>query len=300
MIAYYHTDLLNFPDEKENIYAGLVAFTCQKTGLSTEEVERIFANADKKISAEPDSTVPPLKVTDTNDGKVKLISCGHIHYEISSETWRNLGKDHNFLVTFLNYSFLNPESGLFWSIAQEIYNPLSTSSYGLKVLECFASPFNYNINSFCSVFSADAKLKYPEGVLCYGDFFYYIEQLKNHPDPVRLIINPPYTDRVIDAVGEKVASYFATHDNAEFIAMLPDWTPQAGIEKLLALPGSVSHHFAAKEFYLYDSIKQKTIQPVGMKMLLVVNIGSDTTDSQEKLDELTEIIKKVTARINQA
>lgn len=297
MIAYYHVDMLNFPNLYKQIYAGLVNFTCTKTGLSTEEVQKIFVSSENKIALDDEKVVPPLLVSDTKDSQVKRVSCGSISYKISAKTWDNLHNDPLFLTTFLNYSFLNPESGLFWSIAREVYDALQNSAVGMHVLECFASPFNYNLKSFCSAFRDDAGLKYPPGVRCYGDFFSYIEALKtDYVDPVRLIVNPPYTDRLIDLVAEKVISYLQVQPNAEFIAMLPDWTPQEGITRLETLPGSVSYRFAPQEFYLYDSIHQKAIKPPGMRILIIVNLGGDLEASTEKLEELKQIITQTALR----
>jgi hypothetical protein len=291
MIAYYHADLVNFQREKENVYAGLVNFTCLKTGLSTEEVQAIFSRTENQVADGGEKKVPALVAEDTDDPFVMRISCGSVSYDISKETWETFGTDKGFLTTFLNYSFLNPESGLFWSISRDVYEALERSA-GIQVLECFASPFNYNLKSFCSVFSGDRLLKYPEGVRCYGDFFKYINKLIEHPDPVRLVVNPPYTDRTIDLTSDKLVEYMTAHENGEFVAMLPDWTPQRGIEQLLEIKGSVSRRFAPNEFNLYDPVRQKTIKPVGMKMILIVNLGHDERESQEKLEELSEIITR--------
>lgn len=235
--------------------------------------------------------------SDTSNPQVKLITCGNVRYEISKKTWETFGKDEHFLEVFLNYSFLNPETGLFWSIPTEAYKVASTSGYGIKVLECFASPCNYNLDSFCSAFSADRLLKYPKGTKCYGDFFTYISDLKSHGDPVRLIVNPPYTDRLIDKTSDELVSYMARQNDGEFVAMLPDWTPQEGIQKLLALPGSVAHYFASKQFHLFDAVHQKDIKPVGMKMLIIVNFGHDKYASQVMLDKLVTTITTYAARL---
>lgn len=297
MMAYYHTDLLNFPEKKEDIYAGLVQFTCKKTGLSTEEVHSLFSRLDQKVVTDKISNIAKLEVADTSDPQVKLVSCGDIAYEISRETWTAFGKDKNFLEVFLSYSFLNPDTGLFWSMAKEAYKISGSADYGIKVLECFASPFNYNLNSFCSVFAVDRLLTYPSGVTCYGDFFDYIKKLKTHTDPVRLVVNPPYTDRIIDKVGDELVSYMEAQPDGELIAMLPDWTPQAGIEKLKAIQGSVWHYFASKEFHLFDSVHQETIRPRGMKLLIIVNFGHDSKASQDMLSRLVDAIKTSAAPI---
>jgi hypothetical protein len=296
MLAYYHVDLLNFPEEKDDIYAGLIAFTCVKTGLSTEEVERIFSLADSKLSKEVD-VAPQLFAKDTDSAYAKLVTCGTVSYEISTESWKAFNSNPHFKDTFLRYSFLNPESGLFWSIPTELYDIVSNVKYGIGVLECFASPFNYNLKAFCSAFPSDLRLDYPKGVTCYGDFFAYIQDLKTHKDPVRLIVNPPYTERMIDRTAEELSSYMQQHSDGEFIAMLPDWIPQKGIQTLVEMKGSVSRYFASREFYLYDAIHQKTIKPVGMKILIIVNLGGDVEESRELLDELTETIERVSARL---
>jgi len=299
MLACYYADLYNFPHQKERIYSGFVAFTCKKTGLSSEEVDRIFSSVDEKISSGDLRAVPEIVVEDTDNALCKRVSCGEIHYEMSLETVRQFKNDRYFTEVFLNYSLLNPESGLFWSIAKEAYAIAGKSNYGIKVLECFASPFNYNLDSFCSAFPSDQLLEYKPGVICYGDFFTYIEKLKAHSGPVRLIVNPPYTDLLINKVAEEVVSYMKLQPGAEFIAMLPDWTPQPGISKLLALEGSVSAHFASKQFNLFDAVHQKSIKPVGMKMLLIINLGGSLglEDSQDMLSALQKVITVSAARI---
>jgi hypothetical protein len=296
MLSYYHIDLLNFPDQKEEIYAGLVAFTCMKLGLSTEEVVTVFTSVDKKAPHMIGFQVPRLVADEGSSNLVKLVSCGDVGYEISAQAWDNFKEDKNFREVFLNYSFLSTESGLFWSMPKEAYQIASRSNY-INSLECFACPFNYNLDAFCSAFSADRLLQYPKGVACYGDFFQYIQKLKEHDDPVRLILNPPYTERIINKVADEVVSYLEVKKNGEFIAMLPDWTPQPGIEKLKALKGSVFHHFASREFYLFDAVHQKSIKPVGMKLLIIVNLGRNKEDSRDMLSDLVDTITKTAARM---
>lgn len=298
MLAYYHVDLLNFPEQKEDIYVGLISFTCMKTGLSTEEVEQVFSSVDFKVASVKSKHVPQIIVKETESTQIKLVTCGDIGYKMSTKSWEQFRSDRYFLETFLNYSFLNPESGLFWSIAQEVYSVISKVNYGIKVLECFASPFNYNLDSFCSAFASDRRLTYPKGVTCYGDFFSYIKLLKAHERPVRLIVNPPYTERLINKTAEELKSYMTSQPDGEFVAMLPDWMPQKGIETLLALEGSVFRRFAPKEFYLYDAIHQKAFKPIGMKIIIIVNLGGgDVEAGQELLDELTKQLKTMSARL---
>lgn len=284
-LSFYYLEIFNFPQDQEALFASFVASTAKAFGLAVETVVDIVADSKKKSDLQ-ETEIPPLIMERMDGGKVTRVSCGrYISYDISTRSLNQLRNDPLFVETFINYSLLNPNAGSFWSLGPMMYHVLAEAENGITSIECFASPFNYNLKAFCSAFSSDRKLTYEEGVRCYGDFFSYIKLLQKHETPVRLICNPPYTDRLLDAMAEQVVTYMDTHEEGEFIAILPDWTTQPGISSLRALKGSVTHAFGPNEFKFWDPIEE-TVLPANFKIIAIVNLGHDEVRSQAKLNDI--------------
>lgn len=286
-LSFYYIELFNFPDDKEALFAAFVSSTAKAFGLSVETVVEIIGDSHRKSDVNEDE-IPPLFIETSPSSRVSRVSCGkYISYEISTRSLNQLRDDPHFLETFINYSSLNPNAGSFWSLGPALYQVLEASEKNITSVECFASPFNYNLKAFCSAFASDRRLDYGEDVRCYGDFFSYIKRLQNHSDPVRLICNPPYTDRIIDAMAAQVVAYMQNHPLGEFISILPDWTDQPGIVSLASLQGSVTHSFGPNEFNFWDPIEDSVL-PANFKIIAVVNIGHNEKRSQTKLDEILQ------------
>ena len=288
-LSFYYLEIFNFPDAQEELFASFVLSTVRAFGLSAETVIEIISDSKRKSDLEA-TELPPLSVERASNGKSSRVSCGpYIGYSIPNHMLDQLRDDPMFLETFINYSLLNPNTGSFWSLGPEMYRVLQESKNKITSIECFASPFNFNLKAFCSAFSSDRKLKYEEGVRCYGDFFSYIKLLQKHEPPVRLICNPPYTDRIIDAVAEQIVTYMESHPLGEFIAILPDWTEQPGISSLRALKGSVAHSFAQNEFRFWDPI-EGAVLPASFKVIAVINLGHDEKKSQAMLQSILDLL----------
>lgn len=284
-LSFYYLEIFNFPHDQEALFASFVASTAKAFGLAVEAVVDIVADSKRKSDL-GETEIPPLIVEKANGGRVSSVSCGpYISYDISTRSLNQLRDDPLFLETFINYSLLNPNAGSFWSLGPAMYRVLEATENNITSIECFASPFNYNLKVFCSAFSSDRKLTYEDGVRCYGDFFSYIKLLQQHETPVRLICNPPYTDRLLDAMAEQVVTYMELHPNGEFISILPDWTTQPGISSLAALKGSVTHSFGPNEFKFWNPIEEEVL-PASFKIIAIVNLGHDESRSQVKLEEI--------------
>lgn len=287
-ISCYYVELFNFPHDKEELFASFVSSTAKAFGLSIEKVVEIVNDSNDKSNSE-EKELPKLAIQFDKAAKSSLVSCGeYISYKIPNKLLNKIGNDPHFLETFINYYSLNPSSGSFWSLGLKTYEVLQSSDKGIISLECFASPFNYNIKSFCSAFSSDRKLDYDDDTKCYGDFFSYINILQSYKHPVRLILNPPYTDRIIDAMASKVVDYMAEHADGEFIAVLPDWTDQPGMVSLMNIEGSVSQSFGSGTFKLWNPIEETNFA-ANFKMIAIVNIRHDSKQSEEKLKRLVEV-----------
>lgn len=284
--AHYFADLVNFPEDNEDIFAGLVSFTCRISGLETKEVEDIFSATP--VFTTQSRIVPQMIV------KRDHVEIFPLKFYLPENIIQTMTKDKNFDLTLLRYAPLNTETGYFLSIEPRLYDLLSRSS--MRVLECFASPFNYNLDNFCSVYPEDMELTYPEGVRCYGNFLSYIDVLKEDKNPCRLIVNPPYTDRIINKVGEKISEYFGVHPDSEVFCLLPDWTPQEGIEKIMSLPGSVSTHISITEtsdnpFTMYSFSQNKSVIMKEKRLLAICNFQSNKELSSAALDSIITTMK---------
>lgn len=284
VVANYFADVINFPKDEDSIYAGLVKFICKSTQLSTDQVSDIF---NRTAVYEPSSeTVPKIFIADGH------VSIGQLRYSVPSKMINR--RDDKFIATLLRYSPLNTETGYFLSIEPRLYDVLSKSP--IRTLECFASPFNYNLKNFCSVFPEDMDMEYPEDVRCYGNFFSYIDLLKKEKEPCRLIVNPPYTDRILNKVGEKIVEYFEVHPKAELFCVLPDWTPQPGIEAIMNIKGSVSTHYSLAEtsddvFTMYSFSQNRSIHMKEKRLIVISNFQMDTSKSQDVLRIINTTMK---------
>lgn len=240
MVSEYFMDILNFKEDSESIYKSLVLSTCRSTGISREEVEDIFL---KTFEFSLETTEVPNLIRGKDGVFIRPI--------------RMAARRDSSRAAYLRYSFVS---------GSDEYN-LKIKEFKGRTLECFASPFDYTLNDFCSLFPEDKEEVYPPGYKCYGNFFDYIDILENDPENYRLIVNPPHTERIINKTCEKLIMYFLSHPKAEMICVFPDWKLDS-VEGLLKLKGTAS--------------KKKD------KMIFVVNFGSNEKQSNYMLNEIIE------------
>lgn len=294
-VSYYFINTKTFPDDTMNNYAGMLSFISTKTRIPIELVEDAAAKASVFTVKK---SVPSLEVIPlSNPAKTnyKLIGCGSISYRVPRVAWKTFKNQPNFRSVFLRYFCFRPDTGLFWSVEPKVYEFLASSE--VQAIECFASPFNYNTLAFCSAFREDLRLDYGDAT-CYGDFFKYIELLGDHPDPVRLLLNPPYTDKVINKTGDVVEKYMEKNKNSEFVAVLPDWTNCRGIEVLKSIQGSAHRFLGVGDFTMRDPIEGKSFKPAGLKVIVIVNVSGDTEQSEILLEEVVQRMKEIASKIH--
>lgn len=143
-------------------------------------------------------------------------------YELLREDGVN--SNESIATVLLRYSGLFPISGNFWSIPPEAYlyfsenileyAPSMNDIEEFPIVECFASPLNFNLPTYCSLFpDVDA----PFGSI--GNFF----EVYNSFEPGLYIVNPPYTERLIDATAAVVLHLLEKEGQWVIILMLPTW-----------------------------------------------------------------------------
>lgn len=159
------------------------------------------------------------------------------------------------------YNFLCPTSGYFWSIHPEVYKMFEvedcpdTANPLIEVIEGFSSPYNNNLAKYCSLYSED------EAFGSVGNFFGQIRDRGEQGESGyrRWIINPPYTNYVIDRMYEAISVRMGRFPNDEFYFMLP-WWPQLRLITNIKTRG-IGHHFACKSYRIFDHLEGTEISP---------------------------------------
>lgn len=112
---------------------------------------------------------------------------------------------------FLFYIMVGFDTGQFWGLHPDIYNFINNNFN--NCIECFASPFNNNINDYFSLLYPIDKYYGSK-----GDFFSKFLNLNYNV----YIINPPFIDtillKVFDMIEEKLK-----YNNIQIFLYIPQW-----------------------------------------------------------------------------
>src|SRR4029079_2279144 len=167
----------------------------------------------------------------TIDDDTTNVDIGHLKFSLPSSTYSRLysesgNSEDKMKRLLLRYRPFGPERGFFWSMDRELYAFLSDKT----VIEGFASPFNRNSPNYCSFFEEDMR-----DFSSKGNVFEYMKKLDI---PVRLILNPPYTEKIINRTADELISYVERVRGSECIVMIPNWIDCSGIIKMKEYLGS--------------------------------------------------------------
>lgn len=227
-----------------------------------------------------------------NGMKIKLMLTASKYYFLMGKE----NKSHlaDLIERYYSFGF----KGLFWSLHPEIFRAFEKDGTNFLNIEGFASPFNNNLQKYCSLYPADKKY----GSI--GNFFIIIENYElpsvkspNMSSPkalaytedyydecfdddefdergVRWIINPPYTSIVLTMVYEAVKRRRQEHPEDEFVLMLPNWD-YLKLYKYAVEEGEMLH-FDASKYRMYDHMTQETLLlPVDMCLAVIYPKGKE-------------------------
>jgi len=279
LVVYYYAEIINFPEESENIYTMLIYMTASASMLNVRTVMSVLKAVDQELDlTETDFHIESRSIERLDDNTT-LVKVEDLEFKIPQLVAKKLltvNSDINEMVKLLlRYQIMGRESGFFWSIDTDLYSrfpSLDKVTQPLFTLECFASPLNHYLEHYCSAFEADREAYASE-----GNFFDRVKELK---EPVRFIYNPPYTGRIINESAKLVIQHMDNYPGSEFIAMLPDWADSLGSRLLSAYPNSSTVILQAKDFTVFDYSINKSI--LGLKpFILIVNIGGDKSLSNK-------------------
>ena len=162
------------------------------------------------------------------------------------------------------YAFLMPELGFFWSIHPDAYEIIDTlkDDNTHKIIEGFASPLNHNLSNWCSVYQRDNK---------FGAIGNYQDAIQNEISPtdksIRWVINPAYTEYLIDIAHRGIVNRMEEYPNDEFLLLLPAW-PHLPIVEWLVKNGEC-WYFEGGTYKVYDYLAGEDVNvPNGVNMLI--------------------------------
>lgn len=167
------------------------------------------------------------------------------------------------------YAFMMPDLGFFWSIHPDAYqivntlpidHPASINTH--KIIEGFASPLNYNLPNWCSVYQRD-KL--------FGSMGTFQEVIRDEVTPpnksIRWIVNPAYTEFIIDVAHREIIKRMEAYPEDEFLLLLPGW-PHLPIVEWLVKTGEC-WYMEGGAYRVYDHVADEDVNvPVGVNMLI--------------------------------
>ncbi|CAK7994511.1 Phosphorylated CTD interacting factor 1 WW domain-containing protein [uncultured virus] len=276
LIYKYYVDAINFPDHQPEIFQELIWKIGVKTNLEDQVIANAIESAQRLARAEH---IEDAHIKTWREGKNMVkISISGIHTTIPLKIAEQLelkGRKE-FYNLCLRYNVLGPSDGLFLSIDKDVYHYLKESSE-LPTVECYASPFNHNLERYCSVYPEDA---------IYGSLGCYRSFIEDLDEPVRLILNPPYTNRMMEECINLLLKYMERHQDAEFVAMLPLMNGYEPMIRLFESPGTTYRLIEGDNYTIHDHSKDCAII-APMNLILVANLRGD---SQECVDDIAQFL----------
>jgi len=266
----YHVEYLNTDQNKQQVHANLVSGfvndTALKFGGDSKNVVEIFNKAHGDIYS-----------------GYELINmdrlCDYIPTRMKNRLMEQ-ADENSFKNLVARYHLLGTSNGLFLSIDKDVYVFLKRSSK-FPLLECYASPFNHNLDEYCSVYNQDDIY----GSL--GRFEEYIDKLYK---PVRLCLNPPYIDSIIDIAINKTLAYMK-RCRGEFIAMLPyTTTPSEAMQSLFQYKNTYSILMEGETYTLHNFLLERDIT-APMKLYIICNIENSLELSQQCAESIVKYLE---------
>lgn len=286
IIFGYMIDVANSPeDDTRSLYTSLLGYLSQRTGITPNNLDGILKKSQTPIKKES------LKKFSINRGK--LFFNGEetsLHVPRIPPTLLNKYENNithvDLISLYLRYSYLGESTGYFWSVPQDIYTSISFSgNTNIKTLECFASPLNYVTNEFCSLYPEDMNLKYPDNVICKGNFFDVIPRLIRKKIARKLLFNPPYTRVMIEKSLKVLGQYLDEVEDGEVFALLPKWTDVMDFIKGRQLDHII---FDQNKFKLYSFSDRSDIYPPNFS-LVAFSKSQNSTEILEKCEDIMMI-----------
>ncbi len=256
----YYTDVSNDVDIQEaNIkLTNELSVNATNNLISPQDMNQLL---NTQLPPTLDDPLPVLGVR--NNGNITTLTLGDISMQLPSSRYQELLKsvtseDRERIVRLmLSYHPLNPSGGFFWSIDPLVYKWLNNGSP--NIIECYASPFNYNSRTWCSLFESDKAYGSK------GNFKTFVRSLNS---PYLLVANPPYTEKVVSQCISEVTAYIARVPNSGAILVLSVWNDMKELEELKAKYPNDYLEMKPNHYSLYNHLNGTSFSLNGVNLVL--------------------------------
>lgn len=186
-----------------------ISFIARQTKLPKIVIKNIFCNSDINLTDETIINNIIKKPLDKQTFERLKSKC--INQKLVQQNINDLK---------IRYSIFDVANGNFWGFPPFIYLELlkpNAIENGYQIIEGFASPFNHNLDHYCSLYPED---KSDFGAM--GSIFDILLNFKSNK-PILWILNPPYTICVMNLLLDAVQIRNQNVPDDQYFFLLPDW-----------------------------------------------------------------------------
>lgn len=239
-----------------------------ETGISQEDLVAAIGRASQTFMF-TDTMISPLTVIDVNaTSRLVTVRVGEISVVVPGDVWTHLIQmkmsESQLYDCMLRYCDMGTNTRYFSIVGGDIYKYLETQS-SVPTVECFASPFDNTLATYCSPFVEDLESS--------GNFFPFINKVHEQNKVLLLLMNPPDIDEVINSAVSVAYNYVNLHVGSGFILFLTRVHPsldEAGIASIVTMGYAIYSHGVVPDLsFLKPSSEELYMAGVpGIKLLL--------------------------------
>jgi hypothetical protein len=191
-----------------------------------------------------------------NDNKI------NIYKNIPNKIYNKIKKKGKEKYLLFFYIIVGFDTGQFWGLHPDFYNYIKKNYK--KTIECFASPFNNNLNDYFSLIYPIDKYYGSK-----GDFFENFLKVKYDI----YIINPPFVESIINKVLLLIEEKLESQESVQIFTYIPQWD-----DLILPWYNKMSKTYYLKIFklesdntMLFDYINNKSIKDTFGTYIICIN-----------------------------
>lgn len=214
ILYYFILEITNFPESQQDAFKRVISYMQSQSGITN--IEELFERCKGRVKCSQ-YVSEYSRMFRSVEGDMVLYNVGRLGLKIPLNVLNKLGEKlgENYYPEIIDkliirYFPLGIDTGYFWSIDRKLYSFFESTST-VPSLECFASPFNHFLDNYCSIYEDDTVFGSK------GNFFDYIRHLTTNKIPMRLIINPPYIEKIVEEAAAAVTTYLSEVPGADAI-----------------------------------------------------------------------------------
>lgn len=177
----------------------------------------------------------------------------------------------------LKYSMIGFDTGHFWGLHPKIYRYIKRKYK--NPLECFASPFNHNLNKYYSLFPSIDKY--------YGSIGNFFEDFMKADNDI-FVINPPFVEDIMNKVFNYILKKSSSNPNCDFFIYIPAWDDIVlpWLNKQKEIRKTYLCNIKKYQSIVYDYINHKSIESTFDTYIIYI------TNSNNNVNNLCNLQRK--------